>query len=83
MVKKGYKFTPEQLAKRKRKAKGKWSKKARLMHSVRMKERWKAKMGSVGQVNGVEGSIKELLENIKRDSLAIAEAVDTLISKLG
>ena len=40
---KGYKFTPEQLANRKRKQKGKWSKRAKERHSIRMKERFAAK----------------------------------------
>lgn len=42
-MKKGYKFTEEQLANRKRKAKGKWSKKARERQSLRLKGYWQAK----------------------------------------
>ena len=43
MVAKGYKFTPEQLANRKRKQKGKWSKKAKERQSIRLKAYWQAK----------------------------------------
>jgi hypothetical protein len=50
---KGYKFTDEQLAARKRKRKGAWSKRARELHSVRMKERYaqRKKAGLVGTNN--------------------------------
>jgi len=42
-VPKGYKYTEEQLALRKNRAKGKWSRLARERHSARMKTYWALK----------------------------------------
>jgi hypothetical protein len=42
-MKKGYKFTEEQLAQRRKAKKGRWSKRAKERQSVRMKAFWQAR----------------------------------------
>jgi len=72
---KGYKFTPEQLMKRKdsRKKKGKWSRLAKAKHSVRMKERWAAKQESKDVVSTNKLTINERLNSIEHHCKAIKQ----------
>lgn len=73
-MKKGYRFTAEQLATRKSHKKGKWSKAARERQSVRMKERF-SKNGSPFKslVSTNKLSIGERLTIIEHHSSAIRQ----------
>jgi hypothetical protein len=58
-----------------RKKKGKWSKIAREKHSVRMKERWKAKNGHKAPTNGQVLTIGQRLDLIEDQCARIREQI--------
>jgi len=83
-MKKGYKFSTTQLADRKKKRKGKWSKLARAKHSVRMKARFAEKRKSnkgkslKDVMNGLNGNT-----TLKSRLGAVVEEVQDIMSQLG
>ena len=71
---------------KRRLAMGKWSKKAREMQSVRMKERYKIRMAEEKKFNtngSSEGSIKSKVEDAKDKLGGLIEDLNTIINQLG
>jgi len=77
----GYKFSEEQLAARKRKKKGKWSKAARERQAIRMKERWKIKRHQdqfKAPINGKVMTIGQRLDVIDDQTARIRDQIGAL-----
>jgi len=83
-MKKGYKFSDKQLELRKKKAKGKWSKKAKEKHSVRMKARFAERK----KLNDNQLIVKQAIErnggiSLKSRLATVVVEIQDIMNQLG
>jgi hypothetical protein len=83
-MRKGYKFSEKQLEERRKRQKGKWSKKARERHSIRMKARFAEKK----KLNANQLIVKQAVErnggvSLKSRLSKVVVEIESIMNQLG